>query len=71
MESRCPLCKQRFVTISKPARSDTGFDLRTVAIQVPERDQVHPLFASVHLFIGKPELFIYYKTPNFLTVVNV
>ncbi|XP_060167232.1 uncharacterized protein LOC132646008 [Lycium barbarum] len=41
VESRCPLCKQRFVTISKPARSDTGFDLRTVVIQVPERDQVY------------------------------
>ncbi|XP_009759810.1 uncharacterized protein LOC107768832 [Nicotiana tabacum] len=41
VESRCPLCKQRFVTISKPARSDTGFELRTVAIQVPERDQVY------------------------------
>ncbi|KAK4339703.1 hypothetical protein RND71_041165 [Anisodus tanguticus] len=41
VESRCPLCKQRFVTISKPARSDTGFDLRTMAIQVPERDQVY------------------------------
>lgn len=41
VESRCPLCKQRFVTISKPARSDSGFDLRTVAIQVPERDQVY------------------------------
>lgn len=40
VESRCPLCKQRFVTISKPARSDSGFDLRTVVIQVPERDQV-------------------------------
>ncbi|KAL3538238.1 hypothetical protein ACH5RR_001604 [Cinchona calisaya] len=41
VESRCPLCKQRFVTISKPASSDTGFELRTVAIQVPERDQVY------------------------------
>ncbi|CAN4111015.1 unnamed protein product [Withania somnifera] len=41
VESRCPLCKQRFVTISKPARSDTGFDLRTVVIQVPARDQVY------------------------------
>lgn len=40
VESRCPLCKQRFVTISKPARSDSGFDLRTLVIQVPERDQV-------------------------------
>ncbi|KAA8545223.1 hypothetical protein F0562_020007 [Nyssa sinensis] len=41
VESRCPLCKQRFATISKPARSNTGFDLRTVVIQVPERDQVY------------------------------
>lgn len=41
VESRCPLCKQRFVTISKPARSDSGFDLRTVVIQIPERDQVY------------------------------
>ncbi|XP_019158600.1 PREDICTED: uncharacterized protein LOC109155376 isoform X2 [Ipomoea nil] len=41
VESRCPLCKQRFVTISKPAKSNAGFDLRTVVIQVPERDQVY------------------------------
>ncbi|KAM7469933.1 hypothetical protein LguiA_008116 [Lonicera macranthoides] len=39
VESRCPLCKQRFVTIGKPARSNTSFDLRT--IPVPERDQVY------------------------------
>ncbi|KAG5525415.1 hypothetical protein RHGRI_031917 [Rhododendron griersonianum] len=41
VESRCPLCKQRFVTISKPARSNAAFDLRTVVVQVPERDQVY------------------------------
>lgn len=41
VESRCPLCKQRFKTISKPARSATGIDLREVVIQVPERDQVY------------------------------
>uniref|UniRef100_A0A5B7AI60 PHD and RING finger domain-containing protein 1 n=1 Tax=Davidia involucrata TaxID=16924 RepID=A0A5B7AI60_DAVIN len=41
VESRCPLCKQRFVTISKPARSNAGFDLRTMVIDVPERDQVY------------------------------
>ncbi|KAM7478417.1 hypothetical protein LguiA_026630 [Lonicera macranthoides] len=41
VESRCPLCKQRFVTISKTARLNTGFDLRTVAIRVPERNQVY------------------------------
>jgi len=40
VESRCPLCKQRFVTISKPTRCAKGFDLRNVVIQVPERDQV-------------------------------
>ncbi|XAR52670.1 hypothetical protein NMG60_11020853 [Bertholletia excelsa] len=41
VESRCPLCKQRFMTISKPARSSSGFDLRTMVVQVPERDQVY------------------------------
>lgn len=40
VESRCPLCKQRFKTISKPARCAVGIDLREVVIQVPERDQV-------------------------------
>ncbi|KAJ0234238.1 F18 protein [Hirschfeldia incana] len=41
VESRCPLCKQRFTTISKPARSTLGVDLREVVISVPERDQVY------------------------------
>ncbi|XP_061371941.1 uncharacterized protein LOC133314476 [Gastrolobium bilobum] len=41
VESRCPLCKQRFKTISKPARSTEGIDLRETVIQVPERDQVY------------------------------
>ncbi|KAE9611924.1 putative chromatin regulator PHD family [Lupinus albus] len=41
VESRCPLCKQRFKTISKPARSTGGIDLREVVIQIPERDQVY------------------------------
>ncbi|KAG7580824.1 Zinc finger RING-type [Arabidopsis suecica] len=41
VESRCPLCKQRFRTISKPARSTPGVDLREVVITVPERDQVY------------------------------
>ncbi|XP_050143133.1 uncharacterized protein LOC126618944 [Malus sylvestris] len=41
VESRCPLCKQRFKTISKPARCTTGIDLREVVIQVSERDQVY------------------------------
>ncbi|KAH7542988.1 hypothetical protein FEM48_Zijuj02G0134200 [Ziziphus jujuba var. spinosa] len=41
VESRCPLCKQRFKTISKPARCAMGIDLREVVIPVPERDQVY------------------------------
>ncbi|XP_004302260.1 PREDICTED: uncharacterized protein LOC101295635 [Fragaria vesca subsp. vesca] len=39
VESRCPLCKQRFKTISKPTRA--GTDLRDVCVTVPERDQVY------------------------------
>jgi hypothetical protein len=41
VESRCPLCKQRFGTIVKPTRSSACFDFRTVVINVPERDQVY------------------------------
>ncbi|XP_042506656.1 uncharacterized protein LOC122083002 [Macadamia integrifolia] len=41
VESRCPLCKQRFTTISKPASSNLGIDLRSVIIRVAKRDQVY------------------------------
>ncbi|PWA66986.1 Zinc finger, FYVE/PHD-type [Artemisia annua] len=41
VESRCPLCKQRFATITKAAKSDAAFALRTVVIPVPECDQVY------------------------------
>ncbi|XP_073310266.1 uncharacterized protein [Primulina huaijiensis] len=37
VESRCPLCKQRFATVCRTARDD----LRDLVIQVPERDQVY------------------------------
>lgn len=40
VESRCPLCKQRFATISRTARTDGGHDLRDAVFPVPERDQV-------------------------------
>lgn len=40
VESRCPLCKQRFTTISRTARTDGGHDLRDAVFPVPERDQV-------------------------------
>ncbi|KAK1317034.1 hypothetical protein QJS10_CPA05g00297 [Acorus calamus] len=43
VESRCPVCKRRFGTISKSARSDGGIGLRKAVIRVPKRDQVyHP-----------------------------
>ncbi|KAK9069667.1 hypothetical protein SSX86_011571 [Deinandra increscens subsp. villosa] len=41
VESRCPLCKQRFTTITKAAKSDTRFDVRTMVIPVPQCDQVY------------------------------
>ncbi|GAB2277390.1 hypothetical protein Dimus_012094 [Dionaea muscipula] len=41
VETRCPLCKQRFVTVSKHARSTTGIDLRSTVIRVAERNQVY------------------------------
>ncbi|XP_042049722.1 chromodomain-helicase-DNA-binding protein 4-like [Salvia splendens] len=41
VESRCPLCKQRFATISRTARTDGGNDLRDAVFPVPERDQVY------------------------------
>lgn len=41
VESRCPVCKQRFTTISKSARSITGIGLRESVIRVPRRDQVY------------------------------
>ncbi|XP_021771764.1 uncharacterized protein DDB_G0283697-like [Chenopodium quinoa] len=45
VETRCPLCKQRFVSISKPGRCGKAFDLRDTVISVPERDQV--LFPNI------------------------
>ncbi|KAL5996294.1 hypothetical protein ACLOJK_026370 [Asimina triloba] len=41
VESRCPLCKRRFTTLSKPARPDIGIGLRNAVIRVPIRDQVY------------------------------
>ncbi|KAK6911621.1 Zinc finger, PHD-finger [Dillenia turbinata] len=41
VESRCPLCKQRFGTITRPARLSSSIALRDVVIQIPERDQVY------------------------------
>ncbi|TVU47357.1 hypothetical protein EJB05_06955, partial [Eragrostis curvula] len=41
VESRCPLCKQRFTTITKSSKEDLGLGQRKAIIKVEERDQVY------------------------------
>ncbi|KAL8540876.1 hypothetical protein ACS0TY_002208 [Phlomoides rotata] len=41
VESRCPLCKERFTTINRTKQLDGGNHLRDVVIPVPKRDQVY------------------------------
>lgn len=41
VESRCPLCKRRFVTITKSSRSGPMFEMRRHVIRVQRRDQVY------------------------------
>ncbi|CAL4922260.1 unnamed protein product [Urochloa decumbens] len=41
VESRCPLCKQRFTTITKSSKVDLGLGVRKAVIKVEERDQVY------------------------------
>ncbi|KAL6901941.1 hypothetical protein ACP4OV_004817 [Aristida adscensionis] len=41
VESRCPLCKQRFTTITKSSKVDLGLGQRKAVIRVEERDQVY------------------------------
>ncbi|KAL6649785.1 hypothetical protein ACP70R_014009 [Stipagrostis hirtigluma subsp. patula] len=41
VESRCPLCKQRFTTITKSSKIDLGLGQRKAVIRVEERDQVY------------------------------
>lgn len=63
VESRCPLCKQRFRTISKPARSTPGVDLREVVITVPERDQVcfdYSWFTPIVSLVDLPNYLYWY-----------
>jgi hypothetical protein len=47
VESRCPLCKQRFTTITKSSKVDLGLGVRKSVIKVEERDQVRFCFAVV------------------------
>ncbi|XP_062215867.1 uncharacterized protein LOC133916272 [Phragmites australis] len=41
VESRCPLCKQRFTTITKSSKIDLGLGQRKAVIRIEERDQVY------------------------------
>lgn len=47
VESRCPLCKRRFTTITKSSKADLGLELIKSVIRVEERDQVRFPFAVV------------------------
>ncbi|OEL28288.1 hypothetical protein BAE44_0010695 [Dichanthelium oligosanthes] len=50
VESRCPLCKQRFTTITKSSKVDLGLGVRKAVIKVEERDQV--MFCFVVFYLG-------------------
>ncbi|KAE8791797.1 PHD and RING finger domain-containing protein 1 [Hordeum vulgare] len=41
VESRCPLCKRRFNTITKSSKVGLGLELKKSVIKVEERDQVY------------------------------
>lgn len=41
VESRCPLCKRRFTTITKSSKVDLRLELKNSVIMVEERDQVY------------------------------
>ncbi|KAL5210261.1 hypothetical protein ABZP36_005884 [Zizania latifolia] len=41
VESRCPLCKQRFTTVTKSSKVDIGLHLTKSVIRVEKRDQVY------------------------------
>uniref|UniRef100_A0A0D9X370 PHD-type domain-containing protein n=1 Tax=Leersia perrieri TaxID=77586 RepID=A0A0D9X370_9ORYZ len=41
VESRCPLCKRRFTTITKSSMADLGLGSRKAVIRVEKRDQVY------------------------------
>lgn len=41
VESKCPLCKRRFNTVTKSSVTDVGSGLRNAAIRVEKRDQVY------------------------------
>ncbi|KAM0830881.1 hypothetical protein ACQ4PT_065932 [Festuca glaucescens] len=41
VESKCPLCKRRFNTVTKSSVADVGSGLRNAAIRVDKRDQVY------------------------------
>ncbi|XP_065852816.1 uncharacterized protein [Euphorbia lathyris] len=58
VESRCPLCKQRFKSITKSGRAAAavGVDMRNAVIEVPKRDQVYqPSEEEIRSFIDPYE----------------
>ncbi|XP_050223291.1 uncharacterized protein LOC126673255 [Mercurialis annua] len=56
VESRCPLCKQRFKSITKNGRAALGVESKSAVIQVPKRDQVYqPTEEEIRSFIDPYE----------------
>lgn len=50
VESRCPLCKRRFTTITKSSMADLGLGSRKAVIRVEKRDQVMASLSYCYLF---------------------
>lgn len=50
VESRCPLCKRRFTTITKSSMADLGLGSRKAIIRVEKRDQVMASLSYCYLF---------------------
>ncbi|WVZ56651.1 hypothetical protein U9M48_007146 [Paspalum notatum var. saurae] len=68
VESRCPLCKQRFTTITKSSKVDLGLGVRKAVIKVKERDQVRSM---LYLFISSSISIQWPFPPNFGTSLRV
>ncbi|XP_072975002.1 uncharacterized protein [Typha angustifolia] len=41
VESRCPVCKRRFASITKSLRAEIGFRMKKTVVKVQKRDQVY------------------------------
>lgn len=58
VESRCPLCKRRFTTITKSSKEDTGLELTNSVIRVEERDQVTFPCCGCHIISNPTAKFV-------------